>query len=114
MPDDFFTEIQSGLNILEALSATGLRSIRYAKEVPGIKTIIANDLSIQAVESITENVKNNHVDHLVVPHLADAKILMYTSMSEEKRFNVIDLDPYGSPTRFLDAAVQSVCEGGLL
>lgn len=106
--------IQSGLNILEALSATGLRSIRYAKEVPGIKTIIANDLSIQAVESITENVKINNVDHLVVPHLADAKILMYTSMSEEKRFNAIDLDPYGSPTRFLDAAVQSVAEGGLL
>ncbi|KAG4072734.1 hypothetical protein HA402_001846 [Bradysia odoriphaga] len=105
---------ETGLNILEALSATGLRSIRYAKEVPGIKTIIANDLSIEAVESIKENVKNNGVDHLVVPHMADAKVLMYTSMTDEKRFNVIDLDPYGSPSRFLDATVQSVSEGGLL
>ncbi|KAJ6646387.1 putative tRNA (guanine(26)-N(2))-dimethyltransferase [Pseudolycoriella hygida] len=105
---------ETGLKILEALSATGLRSIRYAKEVAGIKTIVANDFSIQAVESIKQNVKNNNVDHLVVPHMADAKILMYTSMSEDKRFNVIDLDPYGSPTRFLDSAVQSVSEGGLL
>lgn len=96
------------------MSATGLRSIRYAKEVPGIKTIVANDLSIKAVESIRENVKNNNVDHLVVPNFADAKILMYSSMTEEKRFDVIDLDPYGSPTRFLDSAVQSVSEGGLL
>ena len=30
------------------------------------------------------------------------------------RFAVIDLDPYGSPTPFLDAAVQSVADGGLL
>lgn len=106
--------IKTGLTILEALSATGLRSIRYAKEVPGIKTIIANDLSLKAVESIRENVKNNNVEHLVVPNSSDAKTLMYTSISEEKRFNVIDLDPYGSPTRFLDAAVQSICDGGLL
>lgn len=71
-------------------------------------------MSIKAVESIRENAINNGVEHLVIPNLADAKILMYMSMSEEKRFNVIDLDPYGSPTRFLDAAVQSVSEGGLL
>ena len=32
----------------------------------------------------------------------------------QTRFDVIDLDPYGSPTPFLDAAVQSVADGGLL
>lgn len=31
-----------------------------------------------------------------------------------KQFQVIDLDPYGSPTQFLDGAVQSICDGGLL
>jgi tRNA (guanine26-N2/guanine27-N2)-dimethyltransferase len=29
-------------------------------------------------------------------------------------FDVVDLDPYGSPNTLLDAAVQSVAEGGLL
>lgn len=51
--------------ILEALSATGLRSIRYAKEVPGIKQIIANDLSLPAVESLKANISFNKVEHLV-------------------------------------------------
>ena len=32
----------------------------------------------------------------------------------QDRFDVIDLDPYGSPTPFLDAAVQSVADGGML
>lgn len=39
---------------------------------------------------------------------------MYNSTTLEKRFTIIDLDPYGSPNRFLDAAIQSIEDGGLL
>lgn len=76
---------------MEALSATGLRSIRYAKEVPGIKEIIANDLSSAAVKSIKENIKLNEVEHLVTASEANATTLMYNSTSPEKRFDAIDL-----------------------
>lgn len=31
-----------------------------------------------------------------------------------QRFTVVDLDPYGSPAPFLDAALQGVVDGGLL
>lgn len=99
---------------MEALSATGLRSIRYAKEVPGVHRIIANDLSKQAVDAIKENLKHNDVENIVEASHSDAMTLMYLSTSYEKRFTVIDLDPYGSPTRFLDGAVQSLADGGLL
>lgn len=33
-----------GINIIEALSATGLRSVRYLKEIDHIKTLVANDI----------------------------------------------------------------------
>ena len=105
---------EGGLRILEALSATGLRSIRYANEIPGIKEILANDLSKSAVESIRSNVVLNKLEELITPSFNDAMTLMYTSTSFNKRFTVIDLDPYGHPCRFLDGAVQSIEEGGLL
>ena len=38
-----------GLHILEALSGSGLRSIRYAKEVVGIESIVVNDIEDEAV-----------------------------------------------------------------
>ena len=63
---------QDGLTILEALSASGLRSIRYAKEVPGVREIIANDLSDVAVSSIRSNVAHNGVEHLVTTSHDDA------------------------------------------
>ena len=37
---------------------------------------------------------------------------MYEMRGKKERYDVIDLDPYGSPASFLDAAVQAVSEGG--
>ncbi|GAA5957958.1 hypothetical protein JCM3765_006215 [Sporobolomyces pararoseus] len=45
--------------LLEALSATGLRAIRYAKEIPLLKHVVANDLSASAVEDIRRNIDYN-------------------------------------------------------
>lgn len=39
-------------------------------------------------------------------------MLMYEKRGKADRYDVIDLDPYGSPASFLDAAVQAVSEGG--
>lgn len=61
--------------MLEALAASGLRSIRFAKEVPGIHSVVANDNSSKAVEFITQNIKLNGVEHLVTPSLSDARLV---------------------------------------
>ena len=61
--------------ILEALSATGLRAIRYAKEIENVGTIVANDLSEDAVEAIKRNVILNELDATtqVIPNVGDAR-----------------------------------------
>jgi len=105
-------ESQQGITILEALSATGLRSIRYAKEVEGIRQIVANDISATAVDSIRENILHNGVENLVTPYHEDATLLMYQRRRD--CFNAIDLDPYGSPSKYLDGAVQCISDGGIL
>ncbi|KAK6097969.1 RNA methyltransferase tRNA(m5U54)methyltransferase [Batrachochytrium dendrobatidis] len=106
--------VDQRFNILEALSATGLRSIRYAKEIEHASEIIANDLLDAAVESIKRNVIHNKVENIVQSHKGDACQVMYRTVGTEKRYDVIDLDPYGSAAPFLDGAVQSVSDGGLL
>ncbi|XP_040580173.1 tRNA (guanine(26)-N(2))-dimethyltransferase isoform X1 [Lepeophtheirus salmonis] len=101
-----------GIQILEALSASGLRSIRYAKELAGIKKITANDWSQAAVACITKNAISNGVDDIITPSQGDATAVMYAN--KKTKFDVVDLDPYGSPTPFLDSAVQCLSDGGLL
>jgi tRNA (guanine26-N2/guanine27-N2)-dimethyltransferase len=90
------------------------RSVRYAKEIPGLDEIIANDYSKSAVESIERNVASNGVGDLVRASHADASMLMHSRKKYGERFHVVDLDPYGSAAPFLDAAVQATAEGGLL
>lgn len=97
--------------ILEALSASGLRAIRYSKEIPLAEKIIANDLSSAAVQSIQLNVDYNEANEKVVPNEGNAITHMSTNPNE---YHVIDLDPYGTVAPFIDSAINSVKNGGLL
>ncbi|XP_071770144.2 tRNA (guanine(26)-N(2))-dimethyltransferase [Centroberyx gerrardi] len=105
---------ESGLRVLEGLAASGLRSVRFALEVPGLRSITANDFSTKAAALISRNARHNAVGHLLQASCRDASMLMYEMRGKKERYDVIDLDPYGSPASFLDAAVQAVGEGGLL
>ncbi|KIM49074.1 hypothetical protein M413DRAFT_438239 [Hebeloma cylindrosporum] len=109
--------------ILEALSATGLRSIRYAKEIPLVRYVIANDLSPAAVEAMKRNIAINDLGtgsesdptrQKVQVNEGDACSLMYHHREDKRRVDVVDLDPYGTAAPFIDAAVQCVNDGGLL
>ncbi|KAL2528598.1 putative tRNA (guanine(26)-N(2))-dimethyltransferase 2 [Forsythia ovata] len=99
--------------VLEALSASGLRALRYAREVDGIGQVVALDNDKVSVEACRRNIKFNGsvACSKVESHLADARVYMLT---HPKEFEVVDLDPYGSPSVFLDSAVQSVVDGGML
>lgn len=104
-----------GIKIFEALSATGLRSIRYFQEIPNVDSILVNDLDPAAVESIQRNIRFNGLDPTkLIANEGDASMVMYQHRTHELQFDVIDLDPYGSAVPFLDSAVQSVRNGGLL
>ncbi|KAG7491441.1 hypothetical protein MATL_G00003760 [Megalops atlanticus] len=105
---------ERGLRVLEGLAASGLRSVRFALEVPGLQSVTANDCSARAAALIARNAQYNGVSHLLQASQRDASMLLYEARGRKERYDVIDLDPYGSPAPFLDAAVQAVSEGGLL
>ena len=129
-----------GLTILDALAASGLRSIRYWNEIPHVQHIMINDLEEAAVHRAKNNLAENQVSDLILlgedsneirnqrgihVHQGDATHVMYMSRRPQKespekfpyllpRWDVIDLDPYGSAAPFLDGAVQAVEHGGML
>ena len=65
--------------ILDALSATGLRSIRYALECTECAfpiEIISNDISKEAITTILNNVKVNQINNVIVNH-DDARYVIH-------------------------------------
>lgn len=100
-----------GISLLEPLAASGIRSLRYYKEITSpIQRLIVNDINPEAVQDMISNFQDNGVQADI--RQSDALDLMYSLRSQP--VDVIDLDPYGSVAEFLDGAVQSVKDGGLL
>lgn len=114
--------------ILDALSASGLRALRYAHELPFVTSVTANDLSKSASEAIKSNVEHNGLSDKIKVTNEDALAHMYRGIAEDlsqkdrvgnpgkaHKYDVVDLDPYGTGAPFFDAAVQTVRDdGGLL
>jgi len=107
------TEGTRKITVLEALSASGLRAIRYALEIPNARTVYANDMSPSAIDAINRNIAHNHLTpEKVQVTCSDANALMYSRQT--KRVDVVDLDPYGTAAPFIDAAIQALASDGLL
>ncbi|KAF2084841.1 TRM-domain-containing protein [Saccharata proteae CBS 121410] len=105
------------LRILDALSASGLRALRYSQELPFNTTVTGNDLSPAATAAMRVNIKHNRLEDKITPVTGNALAHMYSYTGQDgpgARYDVIDLDPYGTAVPFLDAAVQAVADGGLL
>ncbi|MCK5332978.1 MAG: tRNA (guanine(10)-N(2))-dimethyltransferase, partial [Candidatus Aenigmarchaeota archaeon] len=98
------------LNVMDVLSATGVRGIRYALECEGIDKIIMNDLNPHAFELIEENVKLNGIKNAEVFRLDACELLS----RHKYLIDFVDVDPFGSPISFLDAAARAVSNKGFL
>ncbi|KAM9916194.1 hypothetical protein OXX59_010174, partial [Metschnikowia pulcherrima] len=64
-------ETRPFIRILEGLSATGLRAVRYGHEIPHVARVVANDLLPEAVKSINRSVQYNNLEETVVGHQGD-------------------------------------------
>ena len=103
------------VTVVEPLSATGVRGLRYALEVEDVGLVILNDIDENAYNTIKANIRLNRAESKVKVYKRDASSLMYTLRSEEPTpVLVVDLDPYGSPAPFADAALALVGHHGLL
>ncbi|MDD1666094.1 MAG: tRNA (guanine(10)-N(2))-dimethyltransferase [Methanomicrobiales archaeon] len=83
---------------LDAMGATGARGIRVASEC-GIPATI-NDRDPLAVELIRRNAAHAGVPAEVTQ--CDVNVLL-----SSRRFDAVDLDPFGTPAPFVDSAARS-------
>ena len=65
-------------------------------------SVVLNDRSKSAYEVIQRNIRLNGVDGVAKASNEDANVLLHRF-----RFDLVDLDPFGSPAPFLDAACKS-------
>ena len=85
---------------VDAMAASGIRGIRVKKEVPREIAVTVNDWDAGAAELIRRNAARNGV-------AVDASNRGANTLLSSTRFDFVDLDPFGTPAPYVDAACRS-------
>ncbi len=95
------------ISVADAMSATGSRAVRIANEVRNTQ-VTANDVDPKAIPYIEHNIALNSLSNCT-PSNKDMHILF-----SESSFDYVDIDPFGSPTPFIQSAIRGCKKKGIL
>ncbi|MGV8168693.1 MAG: tRNA (guanine(26)-N(2))-dimethyltransferase [Candidatus Nanoarchaeia archaeon] len=104
------------MKIADALAGSGIRSLRLIKELPSekIKQILVNDAKKDYEDYMQKNIELNELSEQqkskILPFNNDARKFLMNN----RPFDYIDIDPFGTPNPFLDSAIQAIRNKGIL
>ena len=102
------------LAICEPLTSSGIRALRFATEIHGVKKVLISDINKSAFNLAKHNVRLNGLQDRVTVRHKDANCLLSCHGAPHERFDAVDVDPFGSPVPYLDSAVRALRNNGLL
>ncbi len=106
----FKSGIEKDLSICDAFGGSGIRGIRYSKEVLGVERVVINDVNPKAVALARKNSLENNLNKITVCQ-KDANLLLRLCKG---KFNVVDIDPFGTPSPFIDSAAVNLPRNSML
>lgn len=96
----FQNKEQREINICDLFGGSGIRGIRYKNEIDGVGCVFINDISETANYYEKHNIELNELEDIEISQ-HDASMFLRLRRGE---FDVIDIDPFGTPSPFLDSA----------
>lgn len=98
---------------LDGLSGIGARGLRTASEIKYSEKIVCNDANPNAVQLCAKSADINNLKNLETSENEVCKFFNAYS-TRNQRASIVDLDPFGSPTKFIDCAIRATMHGGIL
>ena len=101
---------QREIDICDLFGGSGIRGIRYKNEIDGVGHVYINDISETANYYEQHNIDLNNLDNIEISQ-HDASMFLRLKRGE---FDVIDIDPFGTPSPFIDSAGYCARRNSLL
>ena len=102
------------ISICEPFTSQGIRGIRFAAEVDGVTRVLLSDINTSACELAEHNIELNKLQEKITLKHKDANCVLSCNASPKKRFDIIDIDPFGTPVPYLDSAFRALKNNGLI
>lgn len=108
----FLKNFEGQKSFLDGLSGLGARGLRVANEIPGTEVFV-NDLNPSALEL---SKKSAEINNLTDYQVSKNDICQFFSAFSKKgsRGAIVDIDPFGSPAKYIDCGIRATVHKGML
>lgn len=97
---------------LDSLAGVGARGLRVANEINDMQVVI-NDLNPGALELARKSIEINELKNIRISENEACRFLSDFS-KKGHRGTIVDIDPFGSPARYIDCGIRATLHRGLL
>lgn len=108
----FLKNFDGQKSFLDGLSGLGARGLRVANEIKGTEVFV-NDLNPSALELSKNSAELNGLHNYTI---SKSDICQFFNGFSKKgsRGAIVDIDPFGSPTKYIDCGLRATVHKGLL
>jgi len=103
-----------GRTFCDSMSGVGARGLRIANEVEKTEKVTFVDINRASLRLARRAAALNGVLAKCDFVHGDTNTVLYREFQRRRRQNAVDLDPFGSPIRNLQAAISATADGGVL
>ena len=98
---------------LDGLTGVGARALRVATEIDNVEKVVLNDINSHGLNLAKESFTLNKFENF---EISENETCRFFSIHSQKnnRGSIVDVDPFGSPSKYLDCAIRATMHGGLL
>ena len=109
----FWENFEGPKIFLDGLSGLGARALRVSNEIKNAEKVIANDANPNAIQLCTKSATLNNLHNF---ETSENEVCRFLSSYSKKNYraSIVDMDPFGSPTKYLDCAIRATMHGGLI
>jgi len=100
------------LRVCDPMCGSGVRAVRYLLELPHASNVVGADRDPIAVKTALAAVRLNGLEDMISIVESDANLLLSNHGTD--RFDLVDLDPFGSPAPFFESALRATIDDGVI
>jgi tRNA (guanine26-N2/guanine27-N2)-dimethyltransferase len=108
------TSAAGGSNFCDSMAGVGARGVRVANEVGRIERVTLVDFNKEALGLAKKAAALNKVASKCEFAQSETSSYLYSRYGRGRRFDFVDVDPFGTPVGQLQGAICATSDGGIL
>lgn len=103
-----------GGTFCDSMAGVGARGVRVANEVKGATEVTLVDFNEKALAAARRAAAANAVSRKLRFAVSETGSFLFSRFGRGQKFDFVDVDPFGSPARYLQAGISATADGGIL